>query len=136
MQRLLTPCALVLSILRCHCDVAQSETKCYRGYKIMQLMPNFLARRPHIAEHDLAGVVIDSNSTAFQKGDEVFGWNPVRTCHSCPSLTFYDPTIVKRRPSRQGKAHLRNIYDYPPTSSRTSLPMLILLKLQVYPWQG
>ncbi|KAF9452297.1 NAD(P)-binding protein [Macrolepiota fuliginosa MF-IS2] len=46
------------------------------GWKLMKMLPNFIARRPHIAEHDLAGVIIDSNGTQFKNGDEVFGWIP------------------------------------------------------------
>jgi NADPH:quinone reductase-like Zn-dependent oxidoreductase len=40
----------------------------------MKLLPNLLARRPQIAEHDFAGVIVDSNGTHFKNGDEVFGW--------------------------------------------------------------
>ncbi|XP_006458527.1 hypothetical protein AGABI2DRAFT_190805 [Agaricus bisporus var. bisporus H97] len=46
------------------------------GWKLMKLLPSFLARRPHIAEHDFAGVIVDSNRTDFKDGDEVFGWVP------------------------------------------------------------
>ena len=52
----------------------------HRGYKMMGLMPNFIARRPHVAEHDFAGVVVDANGTALQNGQEVYGWIPVRAC--------------------------------------------------------
>jgi hypothetical protein len=44
----------------------------------MKLLPNFIARRPHIAEQDLSGVIVDSNGTKFKNGDEVFGWIPAR----------------------------------------------------------
>ncbi|KAF8507264.1 hypothetical protein JB92DRAFT_2735765 [Gautieria morchelliformis] len=47
------------------------------GYKVMQTLPNFIARSPHVAEHDLAGVIVDPNDSEFKQGDEVFGWLPV-----------------------------------------------------------
>lgn len=43
----------------------------------MGLLPNFLAKRPLVAEHDFAGTVVAEKETAFKKGDEVFGWIPV-----------------------------------------------------------
>ncbi|KAI0818932.1 hypothetical protein BC629DRAFT_1278810 [Irpex lacteus] len=43
------------------------------GYKLMGLLPNFIAKRPHVAEHDFAGIVVDGNGTEFQKGQEVYG---------------------------------------------------------------
>lgn len=42
----------------------------------MKVLPNFVAHRPHVAEHDLTGVIADSNGTQFRNGDEVFGWIP------------------------------------------------------------
>ncbi|KAF8968383.1 hypothetical protein BDZ97DRAFT_432692 [Flammula alnicola] len=54
------------------------------GWKIMRLMPNLFMKRPHVAEHDFSGVVIDANGTSFSNGDNVFGWIPVdlqqKTC--------------------------------------------------------
>ncbi|KIJ44140.1 hypothetical protein M422DRAFT_30646 [Sphaerobolus stellatus SS14] len=47
------------------------------GWKIMRLLPNIIAKRPQIAEYDLAGTIADSNGTEFNKGDEIFGWLPV-----------------------------------------------------------
>ncbi|KIJ32415.1 hypothetical protein M422DRAFT_265744 [Sphaerobolus stellatus SS14] len=47
------------------------------GWKVMLVLPNFLARRPHIAEHDLAGIIVDPNGSHFKAGDEVFGWIPL-----------------------------------------------------------
>ncbi|KAI0340529.1 NAD(P)-binding protein [Trametopsis cervina] len=43
------------------------------GYKLMGLLPNFIAKRPHVAEHDLAGIVVDANGSGFQNGQEVYG---------------------------------------------------------------
>ena len=44
----------------------------------MHYAPNFLVKRPYIAEHDFAGTVIDSNGSSFKNGDAVFGWIPAR----------------------------------------------------------
>ncbi|KAG9226018.1 hypothetical protein CCMSSC00406_0009115 [Pleurotus cornucopiae] len=44
------------------------------GYKLMQVAPNFLAKRPLIAEHDFSGVVVKENGTEFEVGDPVFGF--------------------------------------------------------------
>jgi len=46
------------------------------GWKLMKMLPNFIARRPYIAEQDLSGVIVNSNGTRFKNGDEVFGWIP------------------------------------------------------------
>ncbi|KAK0192865.1 hypothetical protein F5146DRAFT_1102619 [Armillaria mellea] len=43
------------------------------GYKLMRLLPNFIARRPIPAEYDLAGIIEDPNDSQFTKGDSVFG---------------------------------------------------------------
>ncbi|KAK0470504.1 hypothetical protein IW261DRAFT_1516310 [Armillaria novae-zelandiae] len=43
------------------------------GYKLMCLLPNFIARRPAPAEYDLAGIIEDPNDSQFKKGDSVFG---------------------------------------------------------------
>ncbi len=40
----------------------------------MRLAPNFLIKRPRVAEHDVTGTVLDANnSTRFKVGDTVFG---------------------------------------------------------------
>ncbi|KAH0826121.1 hypothetical protein J3R83DRAFT_5905 [Lanmaoa asiatica] len=41
------------------------------GWKSMGALPNVLSKRPHPAEHDLAGVIVDANGTSFSNGDEV-----------------------------------------------------------------
>jgi NADPH:quinone reductase-like Zn-dependent oxidoreductase len=43
----------------------------------MKSMPNLFAKRPHVAENDFSGVVVDSNGTHFSSGDNVYGWIPV-----------------------------------------------------------
>ena len=53
----------------------------------MGMLPNFIAKRPHVAEHDFAGVVVDANGTDLQNGQEVYGFIPVRTSlHLAPLL--------------------------------------------------
>lgn len=47
------------------------------GYKMMKLLPGFILKRPYIPEYDLAGVIVDTNGSEFQNGDEVFGFLPV-----------------------------------------------------------
>jgi NADPH:quinone reductase-like Zn-dependent oxidoreductase len=50
----------------------------HSGYKLMGLLPNFAAKRPLVAEHDLAGVIVDQKESSLKVGEEVFGWIPVR----------------------------------------------------------
>ncbi|KAJ6627895.1 hypothetical protein B0H10DRAFT_1992537 [Mycena sp. CBHHK59/15] len=42
-------------------------------YKMMAGLPNLMAGRPHVAERDLAGIVVNPNGTEFVTGDQVFG---------------------------------------------------------------
>ena len=42
----------------------------------MKMLPNLFVKRPHVAEHDFSGVIIDSNGTTFSNGDDVYGWIP------------------------------------------------------------
>ncbi|KAI0063403.1 NAD(P)-binding protein [Artomyces pyxidatus] len=43
------------------------------GYKMMRLLPNFLAKRPVTAEQDFSGVIVNRNGTKWADGDAVFG---------------------------------------------------------------
>ncbi|KAH9841922.1 uncharacterized protein C8Q71DRAFT_700158 [Rhodofomes roseus] len=47
------------------------------AYKLMNMAPNFIAKRPYIPEHDVAGIIVDANGTGFKEGDQVFGWTPL-----------------------------------------------------------
>ncbi|KAG8741585.1 hypothetical protein FRC10_002658 [Ceratobasidium sp. 414] len=47
------------------------------GYKLMAFLPNLIARRPHVAEHDFTGVIVDAGSSDYKVGDAVFGIIPV-----------------------------------------------------------
>ncbi|KAJ3536779.1 hypothetical protein NM688_g6791 [Phlebia brevispora] len=47
------------------------------GYKLMGLLPNLFAKRPHVVEHDFTGLVVDANGTELQNGDAVYGIIPV-----------------------------------------------------------
>ncbi|THH01706.1 hypothetical protein EW026_g1039 [Hermanssonia centrifuga] len=46
------------------------------GYKLMQMVPNFIARRPLVPELDYSGIVVDSNGTELKDGQAVFGMIP------------------------------------------------------------
>lgn len=48
----------------------------------MQVAPNFLAKRPLIAEYDFSGIVEKENGTEFSVGDPVFGFVHVCACSS------------------------------------------------------
>ena len=56
----------------------------HRGYKLMGLMPNFLMKRPHVAEHDFTGIIADANGTEFTPGEAVWGFIPVGTFPRVP----------------------------------------------------
>ncbi|KAI9458236.1 chaperonin 10-like protein [Boletus coccyginus] len=47
------------------------------GFKLMSALPSILSGRPHPAEHDLAGVIVDANGTSFSNGDDIIGFIPV-----------------------------------------------------------
>ncbi|TFK27372.1 quinone oxidoreductase [Coprinopsis marcescibilis] len=44
------------------------------GYKMLGMVPDFLAKRPVVAEFDFAGVVVDTKDSDYQVGDEVCGF--------------------------------------------------------------
>ncbi|KZT11465.1 NAD(P)-binding protein [Laetiporus sulphureus 93-53] len=44
------------------------------GYKLMDMLPGFILKRPYVPEYDLAGVIVDTNGSEFNNGDEVFGF--------------------------------------------------------------
>ncbi|KAF4578559.1 hypothetical protein EYR36_000366 [Pleurotus pulmonarius] len=74
------------------------------GYKLMQVAPNFLAKRPLIAEHDFSGVVEKENGTEFNVGDPVFGFVHVSVALGTKQGTLAEyvlvPAIsVAKRPS-------------------------------------
>jgi NADPH:quinone reductase-like Zn-dependent oxidoreductase len=73
------------------------------GYKLMKYLPNFVARRPIIAESDFAGTVVKSTAPEFKPGDQVFGWiPPVSTSASQGALCEYTrapATHLVHRPS-------------------------------------
>ncbi|KAI1797933.1 NAD(P)-binding protein [Ganoderma leucocontextum] len=51
------------------------------GYKSMEWVPGFVARRSKAHEFDLTGVVVDANHTEFKEGDEIMGVIPVTTVY-------------------------------------------------------
>ncbi|CCA66907.1 hypothetical protein PIIN_00746 [Serendipita indica DSM 11827] len=45
------------------------------NYKLMEMLPNTMARRPHTAGNDFTGTVVSSQGvTGFENGDPVCGW--------------------------------------------------------------
>ena len=71
----------------------------------MGTLPNVLSKRPHPAEHDLAGVIVDANGTSFSNGDEIIGFIPV--CKSRPAAPIFIPdahpgVTALQSSSRQG----------------------------------
>jgi hypothetical protein len=40
---------------------------------MLKMLPNFVAGRPHVVEHDFVGTIADGNETEFEVGDEVLG---------------------------------------------------------------
>ena len=44
----------------------------------MGLLPNVIANRPHVAEHDFTGLVADSNGSELTDDQAVYGFIPVR----------------------------------------------------------
>lgn len=40
----------------------------------MKFFPNFIMKRPRVAEYDFAGTVVNSNGTSFNPGDKVWGF--------------------------------------------------------------
>lgn len=47
----------------------------------MGLVPNLLLKRPHVAEIDFTGIVVDANGTKFENGQAVWGFVPMGTCY-------------------------------------------------------
>lgn len=77
------------------------------GYKMMGLLPNFIARRPHVAENDFAGVVVDANGTALQAGQEVYGWIPLPRQQSSKQGALCEYTRVPARLVFPKPAHVK-----------------------------
>ncbi|KAI0312731.1 hypothetical protein OF83DRAFT_1066723 [Amylostereum chailletii] len=71
------------------------------GYKLMKLLPNFLAGRPVIAEFELAGTVVEPNGTEWSKGDQVAAHLPPNLKNHQGALgeyVFAPVTNIARRP--------------------------------------
>ncbi|KAI0343538.1 NAD-P-binding protein [Trametopsis cervina] len=77
------------------------------GYKLMSLVPNFAVKRPHVAEYDFTGIVVDANDTAFQNGQAVYGMvNPSDTMKTgYGALSQYTVCAADRMTTRP--AHLK-----------------------------
>lgn len=69
----------------------------------MNFLPNLLANRPYVAEHDFAGVVVDANGTRFTSGDQLFGWIPASMYCIHPAIpAALNISTDLRRKTRQG----------------------------------
>jgi NADPH:quinone reductase-like Zn-dependent oxidoreductase len=74
------------------------------GYKFMSLLPSMIAKKPGVAEFDIAGVVVDGNGTRFNKGDKVFGVVPPPTAFktglgALAQYTYTGAKCLSLRPS-------------------------------------
>ena len=72
---------------------------------MMRVVPYIIAGRPHVAEHDFSGVVVDANGTNLNTGDSVYGWIvfmngflQVRSLHHCLCIidSVKSPTTAHR----------------------------------------
>lgn len=87
------------------------------GYKLMKLLPNFMANRPQVAEFDFSGIVVDTNGTRFSTGDSVYGWLGnglfwkycVFLVH--PKFQVYSPKVAKEH--SQNTSRFLKILSYP-----------------------
>ena len=50
------------------------------GHKLLGLLPNFIAGRPHVVEYDFVGTIVSSRDPNVQIGQDVIGFIPVRRC--------------------------------------------------------
>lgn len=57
----------------------------------MGMLPNFIAKRPHVAEHDLSGFIVDANGSEFQNGQAVYGIIVPRTSFCLSLSDISDP---------------------------------------------
>lgn len=58
----------------------------------MALLPNFLAKRPHVAEYDFTGIVVNANDTEFESGQAVYG--VVGVGQLCYSDRFLQASLI------------------------------------------
>jgi len=68
----------------------------------MGTLPNILSKRPHPAEHDLAGVIVDANGTSFANGDDIIGFIPVCKSRSTRPYFLLQRSTALQSSSRQG----------------------------------
>jgi len=70
------------------------------GHKMMELIPNFLVQRPHVAEFDFTGTIADRNGTHFNNGDKVFGmiWSEKKRQGSLAEYAMVKVEAVALRP--------------------------------------
>ena len=73
----------------------------HSGYKKMGLIPNVFIKRPHVAEMDFTGAIVDANDTHFKNGDKVFGmiWSDNKRQGSLSQYTVVRAEAVALRPN-------------------------------------
>ncbi len=91
----------------------------------MGFLPNFIARRPHVAEHDFTGIIANANGTELENGQAVYGFVPVRQCEVNLLLnTTY--LLAQCRAQAEDEARI--------TGSVSSRPRLSLCSSTFYPY--
>jgi hypothetical protein len=100
----------------------------------MKLLPNLFAKRPHIAEHDFSGVIVNSNGTEFSNGDAVYGWIPFGEFIHCHKLKF---TVITPLHQNYNPRHVKVLWQNTSacqlTTSFFDLQILRQSKLQASP---
>ncbi|KAF5320519.1 hypothetical protein D9611_010720 [Ephemerocybe angulata] len=74
-----------------------------RAWKLMRLLPDFIAKRPYVAEHDFSGVVVNANGTAgFKATKYTGGFKHLLKCRFfLPLLVVPVPILVAQRVLRK-----------------------------------
>lgn len=99
----------------------------------MQMAPNFVAKRPHVAEFDLAGVIVDQKCSDFKIGDNVIAWTPPRESMFCMLFRFHQADLTeKRKHSRLAKALFLNTRVSLLPKFSSALPTFLQSKVLVF----
>lgn len=100
----------------------------------MVALPNFFITRPHVAEYDFAGVVVNGNGTEFSDGNPVYGWVPSGQ-FSSQKHGIYPHLIVEQNCRwKINKGHWPNILVSLPRPSSNAHPISPRWRLQESRW--
>ncbi|KAI0063404.1 NAD(P)-binding protein [Artomyces pyxidatus] len=69
------------------------------AYKLMKLLPNFMAGRPLTAEFDIAGTIVDGNGAEWSAGDAVFGINMSGSGALAEYVSMPGDCLIRRPPN-------------------------------------